>query len=157
MSAFDVGTKGSDRAMWPRPKAGLLWIATVRICIYVLYVSMLHGSVPLEYVVANHLPPPGPLNIHSPDSDSNSPQTVPSLNLSASAEVVASFETLVLKDFEGIMQMKNADFLHCARILELQIILLALRGCWLESSWSGLGVLPNRCACQMSLKNFNIV
>ena len=37
------------------------------------------------------------------------------------------------------MQMKNADFLHCARIWELQIILLALRGCWLESSWSGFG------------------
>ena len=48
------------------PKAGLL--------LYV-YVSMLHGSVPLEYIVANHLPPPGPLNIHGPDSDSNSPQT----------------------------------------------------------------------------------
>lgn len=66
MTAFDVGTKGSDRAMWPRPKAGLL--------LYV-YVSMLHGSAPLEYVVANHLPPPGPLNIHGLDSDSNSPQT----------------------------------------------------------------------------------
>ena len=34
MTAFDVGTKGSDRAMWPRPKAGLLLYVYVRICKY---------------------------------------------------------------------------------------------------------------------------